>query len=65
MKCYYHKDYLGKEVETGDQQFCNEEEHELWADKTYGTKGNRNRGKSIEYMQQRLKEMGKERKYEQ
>ncbi len=39
MLCYYHKDYLGKEIEIGDKMFCNDEEKELWWDKTYGKRG--------------------------
>lgn len=62
MFCYYHRDYLQEKKEIGDQMFCTEEEHELWADKTYGKKGDPRQTHSIEDMQKRLLEMAEEEK---
>ena len=61
MKCYYHRDYLGNgKVETGEELFCNKEEAELWADKTYGKKGESKSSRTIQEMQEKLLKMGKD-----
>lgn len=59
MKCYYCKE-LDKEIETGDKPFCNEAEHELWAEKNYGQFKKENKSWTVEEMVEGLKRMAQD-----
>lgn len=64
MICYYHRDYLHKEVElpVGHEPsgFCTNEEKEMWADKTYGVPGEKKIYHSKQYMVDGFKRMATE-----
>jgi hypothetical protein len=63
MKCYYHKEFKNEEIETGDQPFCSEEEHEAWASANYGHVAKEYKSWSVEEMVAGLKRMAQEDLY--
>lgn len=56
--CYYCEEFDGKIVPVEDL-FCNEQEHDLWAKKHYGSP-KRGGQRSIKDIQERLLKMGKQ-----